>query len=369
MFREGQRLRAQFGDDAVVDLSLGQPLQAGEAVAAAFRAAAAERFPARFEYMPNLGYDEVRERTAADVDHPGVDVGCIAMTPGAAAACCVALRTFVQPGDDVIGVAPYFGEYRLYTETAGARFVPVGVRHDMTLDLEATAAALGRSTAAVLLNSPGNPTGHVLQQQELRDLAALLNAHRERTGRRVLLIVDEVYRRLLYPPQRYVDPLAHYEHTVLARSFSKDLGIAGERIGYLVMHPQLAGDTVRQGLELSMRALGFVNAPATAQRMLLHLDDWSIDISPYQERRDLAVGCAAEAGLRFVEPQGGLYLWLDSVWSDTLELVMRLAEQRVIVVPGIAFGSPGQVRLCFSYAPAKIRAAIDAIASLAPART
>ena len=363
MFREGTRLRAEHGDDAVADLSLGQPLEPDDSVAAAFRAAAAERFPGRHEYMPNLGYDDVRSRVAERCGVPGVHAEHVAMTQGAAAAVCVALRTFVDPGQDVVGVAPYFPEFRLYAETASARFVPVPVRDDMSLDLESIAAALSRNTGAVVVNSPNNPSGHVLRRDELEGLATLLRQHNAHTGSRVLLIVDEVYRRLLYPPHRYASPFESYEHAVLARSFSKDLGIAGERIGYLVIHPSLASDAVRLGLELSMRALGFVNAPATAQRALLHLAGWSVDISLYRSRRDLIVELARDAGLEFADPQGGLYLWMRSPWEDTLALVDHMVSQRVLVIPGVAFGMLSHVRLCFSYPEPKLAMAVNALAA------
>ena len=364
MFMEGLRLRAEYGDDAVVDLSLGQPLEADEPIAAAFRAAAGDRFQGRFGYMPNLGYPEVRERAALDAEFPGVDSSCVAITSGAAAAISVAIRTFVDPGDEVIGVAPYFPEFRLYCETASARFVPIPARTDLRLDLEAIAAALSSRTAAVLLNSPCNPSGHVLDEDELRGLASLLARHGQVHDRRVLLIVDEVYRRMAYAPCQRVEPLALYEQTVLARSFSKDLGIAGERIGYLVLHPSLAQPEAHLGLAQAMRALGFVNAPATAQRALLHLQSWDINLEPYRERRDIAFGAARASGLDAVEPQGGIYLWFRSPWDDTLAFIDELARRRVLLTPGVAFGDPSHVRLCFSAPRPKIGAAFEAITEL-----
>src|ERR1700680_4911975 len=192
MFMEGLRLRQEHGEDAVVDLSLGQPLEADAPIAEAFRAAADDRFVGRFGYMPNLGYPEVRERAAEDVNFSGVTSASIAMTQGAAAAICLAIRTFVDPGDEVIGVAPYFPEFRLYCETASARFVPVKVRDDLRLDLEGIAAALSSHTAAVLVNSPSNPSGHVLDREEMKGVTELLQRHNERHDRRVLLLVDEV---------------------------------------------------------------------------------------------------------------------------------------------------------------------------------
>jgi aspartate aminotransferase len=349
MFAEGQRLRALHGDDAVHDLALGQPLgEPPQAVREALQRAAAERGTQRFAYMPNLGYAEVRERAAQDVAFPGVTRDAVAMTGGAGAALSLALRSFVDPGDEVIGFTPYFGEYRAYCSAAGARFVAVPSRPDMSLDLAATEAALSRRTAAVILNTPNNPSGHVTTEEELRGLAELLQAHRRRSGRQVVLVVDAVYRRLVYPPAHDANPMEHYDGTVLARSFSKDLGLAGERIGYLALHPALADLDARRALEVAQRALGFVNAPATMQRMLLHLDPWDVDLAPFRERRDHAVACARDAGLDLDAPQGGLYLWIRSPWGDGLAFTQALAEKLVIVAPGIAFGMPDRFRVCFT---------------------
>jgi aspartate aminotransferase len=365
MFMEGERLRAEFGEGTVADLSIGQPLEAPEAIVEAFAAASRERFRGRFGYMPNLGYPDVRERAAEDVDFPGITVDSIAMTAGAASAIITAIRTFVDPGDDVIGVAPYFPEFRLYCETASARFVPVPTGPDLRLDLDAISAALSAHTAAVIVNSPSNPSGHVLDGGELSGLAAVLEAHNRRQDRKVLLIVDEVYRRLIYAPHKRAEPLAAYEHTVLARSFSKDLGVAGERIGYLVLHPSLVSAETHRGLAQALRALGFVNAPATAQRALLHLDSWEINAIPYRERRDIVMDRVRADGLDAAEPQGGLYLWVRSPWPDALKLIDALAARRVLLTPGIAFGVPSHLRLCFSAPRPKLTMAMDALNELA----
>lgn len=365
MFMEGERLRAEFGESTVADLSIGQPLEAPETIVEAFAAASREKFRGRFGYMPNLGYPDVRERAAEDVDFPGITSDSIAMTAGAACAINAAIRTFVDPGDDVIGVAPYFPEFRLYCETASARFVPVPTGPDLRLDLDGISAALSAHTAAVIVNSPCNPSGHVLDGGELSGLASVLEAHNNRHDRKVLLIIDEVYRRLTYPPHQRVEPFNVYEHTVLARSFSKDLGVAGERIGYLVLHPSLANAETHRGLAQALRALGFVNAPATAQRALLHLDSWEINAIPYRERRDIVMDRVRADGLDAMQPEGGLYLWLRSPWPDTLQLIDALAARRVLLTPGIAFGVPSHLRLCFSAPRPKLTMAMDALAELA----
>jgi aspartate aminotransferase len=359
MFAEGERLRIEHGDDAVIDLSLGQPLDAPAVVREAWTRAAAETFPGRHAYMPNLGYPELRERAAEDVDSPGVTAACITMTGGAAGAICLALRAFVDAGDEVVGVAPYFPEFPAYCETGGLSFVPVRADDaSQRVDIDALVRALGERTAALIINTPSNPTGHVIEHDEMTAIVDVLEHHNRRTGRRILLIVDEAYGNLVYEPARRVAPFAYYKTCVLARSFSKDMGLAGERIGYLAVHPSLAGEQTDRGLESCLRALGMVNAPATAQRALLHLDSWRISVEPYRALRDHARDGAVAAGLDVAEPQGGIFLWIRSPWPDTLAYVSALAEERVLVTPGIAFAVAERFRLCFTSTPERLSRAL-----------
>ncbi|HSP64741.1 MAG TPA: aminotransferase class I/II-fold pyridoxal phosphate-dependent enzyme [Candidatus Deferrimicrobium sp.] len=368
MFAEGQRLRTEHGDDGVIDLSLGQPLDAPPAVRDALARAAAESYPGRNAYMPNLGYPELRERAAEDVDTPGVTAACIAMTGGAAGAMCLALRAFLDAGDEVVGIAPYFPEFRPYCETGGLTFTPV--RADDTsqrVDVDALVRALSERTAALIINTPSNPSGHVIEHGEMAEIVDVLEHHNRRTGRRVLLIADEAYRNLVYAPAHRVEPFAYYEHTVLARSFSKDMGLAGERIGYLALHPSLAGEHTDRGLESCMRALGMVSAPATAQRALLRLDSWNIDVDQYRVLRDHGRQAAMTAGLDVAEPQGGIFLWIRSPWPDTLAYLRALAERRVLLTPGIAFEVPERLRLCFTASAAQLTQALDIAGEVAGA--
>jgi aspartate aminotransferase len=368
MFAEGQRLRSQHGDEAVIDLSLGQPLDAPAVVHEAFARAAAEHFPGRHAYMPNLGYPEVRERAAEDVDAPGVTGACITMTGGAAGAMCLALRAFLNAGDEVVGIAPYFPDFRPYCETGDLSFTPVRA-DDATqrVDVDGLVAALTERTAALIVNTPSNPSGHVIEHDEMAAIVDVIEHHNRRTGRRILLVVDEAYRNLVYAPAQRVEPFAYYEHTVLARSFSKDMGLAGERIGYLAVHPSLAGEETDRGLESCMRALGMVNAPATAQRALLHLDSWNLDVEQYRVLRDHARDAATAAGLDVAEPQGGIFLWIRSPWSDTLAYVDALAQERVLVTPGVAFEVPERFRLCFTTTPDRLSRALATAGELGAA--
>ena len=249
MFEEGRKLRAEFGDDNVYDLSLGQPLdEPPEAVRSAIQKAAAMRGRARFGYLPSLGLPAARERAAADVDDDRVTADNICITAGAGGALMVAIRTFVDDGDEVLAVAPYFGEYSLYVEAIGATFRAITTDSRGSVDAAAIAAALTPRTRAIILNSPNNPSGHIISETELRDLATVLESHRSATGRQIIVLLDEVYHKLVYDGATTPNALAAYDGTVLARSYSKDFGIAGERIGYLTLHPSLASPETLAGL-------------------------------------------------------------------------------------------------------------------------
>jgi aspartate aminotransferase len=362
MFSEGQRLRALHGDDAIADLSIGQPLRPGEAVHEAFARAAADRRPGRFAYMPNSGMPELRERCAHGVGS-GTDAASITVTCGAAGAICLALHAFAPEGSDVVFSTPYFPEFPLYAKTNGCRFVAVPSLPGGGLNVEGFAAAITENTSAVIVNSPCNPSGHVITTDEWSAVTALLRSQSQPP----LLIVDEVYMQFHYDGRSRVDPFEHYENTALARSFSKDIGIAGERIGYLVLHPSITSAETERGLEACMRALGFVSAPATAQLAITELESWTIDISPYAKRRDLLVPGLRDAGVEVLDPGGAIYAWIHSPWPNTIAFVEELTKRKVLVTPGVAFGVFDYVRACFSVTPRAIELAVQAFAEVAAA--
>jgi len=359
MFSEGQRLRAIHGDDAVADLSIGQPLAPGEAVHEAFARAAADRRPGRFAYMPNSGLPELRERCAQAVGND-TDAASITLTCGAAGAICLALHAFVPKGSEVLCSAPYFPEFPLYAKTSGSHMVAVPSLPGGALNVAGFAEAITPDTRAVIINSPCNPSGHVVTQEEWIAVTALLRSQPQPP----LLIVDEVYFQFHYEGYSRADPFEHYENSVLARSFSKDIGIAGERIGYLVLHPSLTSAETERGLEACMRALGFVNAPATAQVAMTELESWTIDIKPYAKRRELLVSGLRGAGVDIIEPGGSIYAWIRSPWTDTIALVEALTHKKVLVTPGIAFGVSDHVRACFTVTPHTIDMAVQAFAEV-----
>ena len=348
MFAEGARLKALHGPSAVADLSLGQPLEATAEVRAAFARAAAQDWPGRFGYLDNLGHPATRAHVAAACGLEGIPPEAVVMTCGAAGALVLALAAFCPPGGEVLGTGPYFPEFTAYARSAGGSFVALDAHPTEPLDLEALGQALSPSTAVLLLNSPNNPSGRVLTDDHYAQLAATLAAHEATTGRTVVLVVDEVYTALHYDGARSGRPFDHWPATLLVRSYSKDLGIAGERLGYLVANPALDLDQLTQRLRQLLRAYGFVNAPSTAQLAIVELGAHQVRIDPYRERRKLLAQALQGAGIEASLPDGGLYCFFDAPGGDDVSFVTAMAEQRLLFAPGVAFGQPGKVRACFS---------------------
>ena len=223
----------------------------------------------------------------------------------------------------MVGVAPYFPEFPPYCETGGLPSRPCATDDaSQRVDIDALVRALTDRTAAVIINTPSNPSGHVIEHEEMAAIVDVLEHHNRRTKRRILLVADEAYRNLVYAPARRVEPFDYYEHSVLARSFSKDMGLAGERIGYLALHPSLAGEQTDRGLESCMRALGMVNASATVAAALLYLNSWNITWTGTASARPRTRRRVAR-DLDVAEPQGGIFLWIRSPWPDTLAYVPR----------------------------------------------
>jgi aspartate aminotransferase len=315
--------------------------------------------------MSNAGYLPVRELVAHHASLPDVDASRIIMTAGAAGALALALRTFADPGEEVLVLPPYFPEYVGYCRAARLKpvFAPLS-NAGPYFDVGRFQEAISGRTRIVLLNTPVNPTGHVLSEQELSTLADTLDETNRRRRRPIVLVVDEVYHRVVFGPAAHLCPLLQHHPTVLARSFSKDFGLAGERLGYLVLDPLFDTRVVVPGIEHWQRALGFVNAPATAQRALLHLADWRVDLQPLRRAREEAYAAFSSAGLDVLMPDAGLYIFARTPTTDSGAFVAALASGGIFVVAGESFGAPGWFRACFARKLEVIRAAGVGVARL-----
>lgn len=351
MFETGAALKARHGADAVCDFSLGNPdLPPPEEVLSALKQLAHR--DQRFGYMPNSGYPEAREALAAFLSREqGAAVAAqdLVLTCGAAGALNCVFRAVLTAGDEVLCPAPYFVEYGFYVENFGGRLRPVPVRsEDFSLDLDAVEQAIGPKTRVVLLNSPHNPTGQVYTKDELQALTAMLAAKSREFCRDILLVSDEPYRFLTYDGAVVPSLLPLYPFTVVVGSFSKSLGLAGERIGYALVNPAMPGkQELLAGLILTNRILGFVNAPAVGQRLMQQALGARVDVGVYSRRRQAMAEVLEGAGISFFRPRGAFYFFPLAPGGDDLAFVQALQQELILAVPGRGFGFAGYFRLAF----------------------
>ncbi len=352
MFEQGAQLKAEHGADNVCDFSLGNPdLVPPAAFQDALEKIASDRSPGAHAYMPNAGYPQVRQEIARHVEKAhGIapDVDGIIMTVGAAGGLNIIFKSILNPGDEVIVPTPYFVEYGFYVDNHGGKLVAVDSKPDFALDLEKIEAAITPSTKAVLLNSPNNPSGAIYSDAELKELSALLEKASEKTGHPVFLISDEPYRRLVFDNAEVPPIFSNFRNSIVTTSFSKDLSIPGERIGYVAVHPEADGGAALLGaLTLANRILGFVNAPALMQKVVAESIDSLVDVSIYQRRRDRLAEILSEAGFDFEMPKGAFYFFPRTPIEDDAKFASMLQEQLILTVPGRGFGCPGHIRIAF----------------------
>jgi len=296
-------------------------------------------------YMPNAGHPRVREAVAKRLQAATglpYTANHVLMTVGAGAALNTVLKALLDPGDEVITVAPFFAEYTFYAENHGGRLVVVPPTAELTPDVTRLEAAITPKTRAILLNSPNNPSGVIYPASTFTAIESVL----ARAPRPIVLISDEPYRELVFDgvevPQ--VPPLVM--RAIVATSWSKSLAIPGERIGYLAFSPRMPeAAELFEACTFTSRVLGFVNAPALWQWVVAEVGDQVIDVAPYREKRDLIYGGLTRIGYRCVKPQGAFYVFPKTPIDDDVAFVRLLAEEGVLTVPGSGFGMPGHIRI------------------------
>jgi aspartate aminotransferase len=362
LFEEGERMR-QDGNGPVYDFSLGNPeLEPPRALKETLQQLVAEETLGAHRYMPNAGYQETREQvaTALKQEH-GISftANLILMTVGAAGAVNTALKTLIDPGDEVIVTTPYFVEYRFYIQNHGGEMVTVPAAADFDLDPEAIGRAITEKTRVVLINNPNNPTGVVYSQSTLNRLGEVLEAASKRIGRPIFLLDDAPYRKLVYDIPKCPSAFDAYENTLMATSHSKDLAVPGERIGFLAISPRCPGaERVADGAAFASRTLGFVNAPALMQRVTARLQSVTIDLDWYRKRRDRLVSALTAFGYEMAPPGGAFYLFVKAPGGDDISFIQKLKSMRVLVVPGSGFGGPGYFRIAYCVSDATIDGAL-----------
>ena len=361
MFEEGARLKRERGAENIFDFTLGNPeVEPPEVTLATLRKVAARGIPGSHGYMPNPGFPEVRasiaERLRRDT---GIDFQAdnICMTVGAAAACNVVLKAILDPGDEVILLAPFFAEYPFYVGNHGGRVVVVETDNDCLPDVGAIAAALTDRTRAIILNTPNNPSGRVYPATVLRELEAMLAGRPNRP----IIISDEPYKRLVYDGRKQTEVAAEISSAAICYSWSKAQALAGERIGFLAISPRVPDAAPMFGAcAFANRTLGFVNAPAIWQLVMAEAADACVDVAAYQRKRDVFCDGLARAGYDVRKPEGGYYIFLKTPIADDVAFVGKLLEQGVLAVPGVGFGRAGYIRLTITVPQQTIERALPA---------
>ncbi|MFH2091487.1 MAG: pyridoxal phosphate-dependent aminotransferase [Pseudomonadota bacterium] len=361
MFEQGILMKEQYGADNVFDFSLGNPDVPPPRVVKDTLLDLINDKNTTHGYMPNTGFPNVR-KAVADYLNKEFNVGLtpelIVMTVGAAGALNDVLRALMNPGEDILVPAPYFVGYHQYAFISGANLKPVAALSDFHLDLNAIETAITENTRVMLINSPNNPTGVVYTQKELDGLGIVLERASRKFGKRIYLISDEPYRRIVYDVD-VPSVFGVYPHTILLTSYSKELSLAGERIGYLAIHPEAEDAKIIAGAVGVTNTMMVVNAPSLFQQVVGRLQGVSVDVSIYKRRRDMFCEGLQKAGYDIAVPEGAFYLFPKSPIENDIEFVDILKENRILAVPGTGFGGPGHFRLSYAVPDATIKGSIE----------
>ncbi len=352
MFEEGERLRKIYGAEKVYDFTLGNPnVEPPEAFKAELKHLANDPVPGMHRYMSNAGYPETRAAIATVLaEESGLPVALehVIMTIGAGGALNVALKTLLDPGDEVIILSPFFVEYKFYIDNHGGVFKEVSTKEDFQLDIDAIGLAINGKTKAIIINTPNNPTGVIYSAESLKALGDLIQSKEAELGTDIYVISDEPYAKISYDGVKVPNVFQFIDHSMIVTSHSKDLALPGERIGYLAVSPKVPDIAlVMEGMTFANRTLGYVNAPALMQRLVTKLQRESVDIAEYQEKRDLLYNGLTKLGFEMIKPQGAFYLFPKSPIDDDIAFVRAAQNHNILLVPGSGFGKPGYFRISY----------------------
>lgn len=372
LFEYGKLRRAEIGAENVFDFSLGNPSVPSPAVVGeSLISLLSECDPAQLHgYTSAQGDASVRAAIADHIKtthHTDLTADCLYLTAGAAASLTVSLTAILNPGDEVILLAPFFPEYRVFVERTGARVVAVKCREgDFQPDLAALRSAITPRTRAILVNSPNNPTGAVITEENVCALCALLRAASEQYGAPIYLIADEPYRELVYGDVDVPYLPNYYDDTLVCDSFSKSLSLPGERIGYILVSPKATDFTaLYQAVCGAGRALGFVCAPSLFQYLIPKVLGKTSDLSVYDTNRRLLYEALTSYGYSAVRPDGAFYLFVKALEADAVAFCERAKEFELLLVPSDDFGYPGYVRISYCVSTEQIQRSLPAFSALA----
>lgn len=359
MFEEGARLAEKYGKENVYDFSLGNPsVPAPEEVNTAIMDILREENTLMVHgyNQSNSGYEDVRQVVAEHINRlQGTNFTSenIIMTVGAASGLNVAIKTLLDPGEEILAFAPYFVEYGNYAKNHGAQLkaVPADTETFMP-NLKLMDEMISENTRAVIINSPNNPTGVIYGEDTLKELARILEQKQQELGREIYIISDEPYRELSYDGAEVPYVTKYYRNTVVCYSWSKSLSLPGERIGYLVLPSEMDDfENAVQAANIANRVLGYVNAPTLIQRTVARCIDCTTDIDVYDKNRKTLYDGLTDAGYDCVYPAGAFYMWVKAPGGDDKAFCAKAKQHNILVVPGSSFACPGYVRIayCVSY--------------------
>lgn len=357
MFEEGKIMAAKYGAENVYDFSLGNPnvpapVQVKEAI---IEEAEREDPIVLHGYMSNAGYEDVRQAVAESINKK-FDTAFFAkniiMTVGAAGGLNVILKTLLNPGDEVIAIAPYFGEYNSYVSNFDGKLVVVSPNTEtFQPNLTELEEKLTARTKAVIVNSPNNPTGVIYSEETIQAMAEILRKKQKEFGTDIYLISDEPYRELAYDGVEVPYLTKYYENAIIGYSFSKSLSLPGERIGYLVIPDEAAdSEDVISAAGTATRILGYVNAPSLMQKAVAKCLDAQADVPYYDRNREDLYNGLKEMGFECIKPQGAFYLFMKSPVADEKVFCEAAKKQHILIVPGSSFACPGYVRIAYCVA-------------------
>jgi aspartate aminotransferase len=352
LFEEGLALKKIHGNDKVFDLTIGNPmLEPPAAFNAELKKLVENPRPGMHRYMENAGYSDTRAAVAAQLTlETGIKFtgNNIVMACGAAGAINLALKTLLNQGEEIIAFGPFFFEYASYADNHGGVCKVLPSNGKFIPDFKALEDGITPQTRVVIINSPNNPTGTVYSADVLKQLAEIITRKSRQLKSRIYVISDDVYSRLYYGPGKCPRIIDFYPHTIIATSYSKELSLPGERIGYAAVHPDCedAGDIIG-GLIYANRVLGFVNAPALMQNVICKLQNASVSVAEYRRKRDTLYTNLSKLGYSLVKPEGAFYMFPKSPIGDDMKFVDELKQWMVLTVPGSAFKAPGYFRISY----------------------
>ena len=358
MFEEGNRLAKIYGAENVYDFSLGNPNVSAPAEVNEAIKDIVDNEESTFVhgYMSNSGYEDVREAIAKSLNKrfdTHFNFSNIIMTVGAAGGLNTIFKTILNPGDEVITFAPFFGEYRNYAGNFGGKLVVVSPNTvDFQPKLDEFEQKITPKTKAVIVNNPNNPTGVVYSEDTIKKMAKIMEDKQKEYNTEIFLIADEPYRELAYDGVEVPYLTKYYDNTIVGYSYSKSLSLPGERIGYLVIPDEVAdAEDTKAAASVATRILGFVNAPSLMQRVVAKCLDAKVNVEAYDKNRKALYEGLEKLGFECVKPEGAFYLWVKSPVEDENVFCDAAKKYNILIVPGSSFGCPGYVRMayCVSY--------------------